>query len=763
MPGCHLVVRRLGAFRHGVEMLEARRLFAAGPLVLSGTGHDNTFLLREASDGQHLDVSINSTAVSQVVSINQITTVAISGPVNNTLTIDFSSGDPFPSTVSFTGGSGANALIITGINAASVQVNGSTVTFGSTSINYSATQSITVDGGSGNDTLVQTGQPSGQLIFNGGAGNDTLKIDAGTYTLSGDPASDANLTVDDESALSFAAAEPNMGINARHLAALNIDADATAIVDAPLFAADRAVLVLGSLSIDPAGKFDLTSNDMIVHNGDLANITSQLQLGFGNNSAGIVSSTAGAEILGVLQNTVGGQPLYTQFDNQASVFTDVLVKYTVPGDADLNGVVNGADYAQIDNGFGRHLAGWSNGDFNYDGVVDGSDYSMIDSTFNQSPTTDPLAAKLQNALTVAGVQMQKTIAAIGTTSNYPQYTNPNGTWSWVPATQWTAGFFPGSLWELYQATGDSYYKTQATKFTTPLSVDQHNTSDVGFQVFDSFNPLLAQSPGNASDIQVMLNAAAAKATQYNPVVGAFESWDRTSTSGNPQANFPVLMDLIMDSNLMFWAAAQTGNQTYYNEALQNAITEETYLVRPDGGSAQFAYFNSATGKFIDNEAYEGFSSTSTWSRGEAWGIYGFTLAAQQTGRADFLATAEKMADYFLAHLPADNVPYWDFNDPAIPNAPRDTSAAAVAASGLLQLSKLIGASDPTAAATYHTAAGNILGSLASPTYLADPAQPGDGILLHGALNVPANPSIPDNSLIFGDYYFLQAINEYLPG
>jgi unsaturated chondroitin disaccharide hydrolase len=333
----------------------------------------------------------------------------------------------------------------------------------------------------------------------------------------------------------------------------------------------------------------------------------------------------------------------------------------------------------------------------------------------------------------------------------------------VPADQWTAGFFPGALWQMYQATGNSYYQTEAAKFTNPLSVDDKNTSDVGFEVFDSFNPLLASEPGNAGIIQTMLTAAASKATQYNPVVGAFESWDRTSTSGNPLANFPVLMDLIMDSNLMFWAAAQTGNQTYYNEAVQNAITEETYLVRPDGGSAQFAYFNSATGQFIDNEAYEGYSSTSTWSRGEAWGIYGFTLAAQQTGRADFLATAEKMANYFIANLPADFVPYWDFNDPKIPNAPRDTSAAAVAASGLLQLSKLIASSDPTDAAKYHTAAGDILNSLASPTYLANPSQPGDGILLQGALNVPANPSISDNSLIFGDYYFLQAINEYLSG
>ena len=122
-----------------------------------------------------------------------------------------------------------------------------------------------------------------------------------------------------------------------------------------------------------------------------------------------------------------------------------------------------------------------------------------------------------------------------------------------------------------------------------------------------------------------------------------------------------------------------------------------------------------------------------------------------------------MANYYIANLPSDFVSYWDFNAPNIPNTYRDTSAAAIAASGLLQLSKLIAATDPTDSAKYHTAAGDILNSLASTTYLANPANPGGGVLLQGALNVPANPSINDNSIIFGDYYYLEAINEYLAG
>jgi len=361
---------------------------------------------------------------------------------------------------------------------------------------------------------------------------------------------------------------------------------------------------------------------------------------------------------------------------------------------------------------------------------------------------------------VAQEQSQKTVANLGTTGQYPQYVNADGSISFVPNTHWTVGTWPGLLWSLYQATGNTYYKTEATAFTNPLSVDDTQTSDVGFRIFDSFYPLLQQEPENTTVINILLAAAAAKSITFNSTVGAFEAW-RTSTSGNKAANFNVLMDLIMDSQLLFWAAKQTGNQTYYNEAVSNAVIEETYLVHPDGTSSQFAYFNSSNGQFVDNETYQGYNNTSTWARGEAWAIYGFAQCYAATGRADFLATSELAANWFIAHLPSDNIPYWDFSDPAIPNTYRDTSAAAIAASGLMQLSQQIAVSDPINSAKYRTAAGAILQSLASPTYLANPAVANNGVLLQGALNVPANPSISDNSIDFGDYYYVQAIDAYL--
>lgn len=391
----------------------------------------------------------------------------------------------------------------------------------------------------------------------------------------------------------------------------------------------------------------------------------------------------------------------------------------------------------------------------------GSYGNVADIRFFIDAPADPLTASLQHALGVAQTQIARTITAIASSSNYPQYTKADGSWSWVSATHWTSGFLPGELWQLFEATGNASYKTQATKFTLPIAAAASQTSDNGFRIFNTFYPLLQQDPGNASIINTMLAAANAKMSVYNSTVGAFKAW-RTSTSGNPKANFSVLMDLIMDSSLLFWASQQTGDAKYYNAVLQNAITEQNYLVRADGGSAHFAYFDSATGEFVGNETYQGYSADSTWARGQAWGIYGFTACAAATGRADLLATAKKMADWYIAHLPANSVPFWDFNDPAIPNTYRDTSAAAVAASGLLKLSKLIQASDPTNAARYRSAAGKMLGSLAN-NYLADPAQAGQSVLLQGALNVPATPSINNTGVIFGDYYFLEGINAYLGG
>ncbi len=734
---------------------------AASPLTLTGGTGANAIYLREDADHLHLDVWQNAAKAgvgtpTQSVLTSAVSTVTVTaGGMTDAVTLDFANGDPFAGAVAVDGlSTAATTLTVTGLNGTAVSVGATTVTVGAAVVSYGDVQGIAVVGSAANDTLTQTAQPLAPLTFAGGGGGDTLDVDAGTYTLAGDPAAaTANLTVNDAGQLYFAAAAAGTGVNARHLASLTVPAGGSAVVDAPVTAADRAVLVVGSLSAATAGAVDLTGNDLVVTAGTPAAV-----------SAAVTSSAAAADprhlaTLGVSADTPpGGSALFTTFDGVAVPAAAVLAKYTVYGDANLDGVVNGADYLRVDAGYVGRLAGWANGDFNGDGAVDGSDYTLVDNAFDVQAPADPLVTVLQGDLAVAAEQARKTIAAIGTSANYPQRVNADGTWAWVPAGDWTSGTWAGELWGLYQATGDPYFAAQATRFTTPLSVNDTQTGDVGPRVYDAFYPLVQHDPTDTAAVNVMLTAAASKAATFNATVGSYKSWYGGDVA-NSLATLGVLTDYIMDDELLYWASAQTGNPTDYNQAVSNEAVIEKYSVRADGSTAQFSFFNPSTGQFGQNETYQGYAANSTWSRGQAWAIYGFTQGYAATGRADFLSTAERTADWYLAHLPADDVPYWDFNDPAIPSAPRDTSAAAVAASGLLTLSKLIAVSDPTNSARYRTAAGQILASLSTPAYLNSPAGIGDGVLLHGASNVPAG--ISDNSLNYGDYFFVQAINEYL--
>ncbi len=342
------------------------------------------------------------------------------GGSGNQLTVSFLNGNPIPAggLVNSDGGNGStgNSLILNGSAAAdTVTIAGMTTTFNSSNIFATSVQALTINGEGGNDSFtVDTAQPSGEsLTFNGSGGNvsltvkaslpnsgsttffnagsgsqNTLTVDSGTFQLAGDPQNtSANLTVNDNSNVIFAAAASGTGINPRHLAALSIGAGATASVVTPALHSDRAVLVLGTLSINATGKLDLGANDMIVHNGNLAQIGASLASGYNKgawNGDGIASSAAtGDTALGSLLNNDGsGGKLFTTFDGQSVVTSDVLIKYTYYGDANLDGVVNGSDYTRTDNGFNSSLTGWSNGDFNYDGTVNGDDYTLLDDAFN---------------------------------------------------------------------------------------------------------------------------------------------------------------------------------------------------------------------------------------------------------------------------------------------------------------------------------------------------------------------------------------------
>ena len=275
---------------------------------------------------------------------------------------------------------------------------------------------------------------------------------------------------------------------------------------------------------------------------------------------------------------------------------------------------------------------------------------------------------------------------------------------------------------------------------------------LGFaRLWTTIKPLYDKT-GSATHRQTLITAANAKNAQFNATVNAFKTPGLVSNSGNPDATFAMLMDQTLDMDLMFWASEATGNAVYRENAIKHVQTLITRMIRADGSVFQRFFFHGTTGAPLGGENAQGHSNTSTWSRAQAWAIYGLSRVAELTNRADFIAAAKKVADYFVTRLPGDFVPYWDFQAPGIPNTYRDSSAAAIAARGLVRLGKLTGD------ARYTTAAANILSSLASPKYLTEGTS-SRGVLQHAALHVPNNRAV-DASIVFADYYFLEAVNAY---
>ena len=357
-------------------------------------------------------------------------------------------------------------------------------------------------------------------------------------------------------------------------------------------------------------------------------------------------------------------------------------------------------------------------------------------------------------LSFVETQASKTLASLGspTGSNYPRYGGETGTWKTVGARDWTSGFFPGELWLLYQATGSQQWLTAAQQWTAPLasqasSVTRVDPTDIGFIIRTSFGN--GYRLGDAG-YKTLLTAGGSLASFYNSKVGAV----RSRTFGPWQ--FPVIIDSMMTFGPLQWGAGNGGDAAWAGIAVTHAKTVTANLVRSNGSTYQLANFDPMTGTLLSQGTYAGYSNSSTWARGEAWALYGFTQAYETSGNKAFLTTAENAANWFVGHLPKDYIPYWDFNAPVTSTTPRDTSAAAIAADGLVMLSTLAG----TSGKTYLLDAEDILGSLSTSAYLGPAA--GEAVLAHGTGTdgntvFHLSPSEVNTALIFGDYYFTEAL------
>ena len=369
------------------------------------------------------------------------------------------------------------------------------------------------------------------------------------------------------------------------------------------------------------------------------------------------------------------------------------------------------------------------------------------------PANDPLLPVVNRDLRFAAHQLGRTLREVPLTA-YPQETRPDGRWNASGPGRWTSGFLAGSLWLMYQATGDPAWSKAAGARQAGLADERSNrsTHDLGFMIFNSFGKGYRLT-GADSYRRITVAAARSLATRYSRVVRAIRSW--RNPAGASRSDFRVVIDNMMNLDLLFWAADHGGRPGLASKALHHALRTASANVRPDGSTYHLIVYNARTGAVKHRWTAQGYRNWSTWSRGQAWGLYGFGTAYAETRDPRMLATARRLADYFVSHLPADRVPYWDFNAPRVPNEPRDSSAAAIAASGLLQLSDL--ETDRTRAQRYLTTAREILSSLSSRRYLAAGTN-SRSILLHGTSDKPTGDF--NRGLIYGDYYFLEALLRY---
>ena len=326
------------------------------------------------------------------------------------------------------------------------------------------------------------------------------------------------------------------------------------------------------------------------------------------------------------------------------------------------------------------------------------------------------------------------------------------TWQCRKATkeEWCSGFWPGILWYDYEYTGDEAIRKEAEQFTSSLKFLSETPAfdhDLGFLVFCSYGNAYRLTH-NPEYKQVILDTADTLATLFNPRVGTILSWPRNVAMFG---GHNTIMDNLINLEMLFWAAKNGGNPYLADIAISHADKTMKYQFRPDYTSYHVAVYDTLTGDFLRGCTHQGYADSTMWARGQAWGIYGYTTAYRETKDLRYLDFVQKITDVYLKSLPEDYVPYWDFDDPSIPDAPRDASAAAVVASALLELSTYLPKEKGN---EYKDAAVKMLVSLSSDKYQSGQSKP--SFLLHSTGHWPAKSEI-DASIIYADYYYIEAL------
>lgn len=361
----------------------------------------------------------------------------------------------------------------------------------------------------------------------------------------------------------------------------------------------------------------------------------------------------------------------------------------------------------------------------------------------------PLAFNTDNIIAIAEENYTEAVMSLSVNNRMPRNANADGTWRTVPLRDWTSGFFPGVLWQLYDYTEKDYWKDEALKWTWPLAelkdFDRHH--DLGFMIFCSFGNAYKLTE-EAELYDIIVQSASTLATRYRPEVGTILSWGDIHEE-NPETH-QTIIDNMMNLELLLWVADKTNNKYLEKIALTHANTTIANHFRKDYSTFHVVEYDPANGDVLKKRTHQGYQDNSMWARGQSWAIYGFTMMYRETGMPEYLEQARNAADRFISRLPVDVVPYWDFDAPGIPDEPKDASAAAIASSALLELYQHSGE------LKYYNTAISLLNRLSSEEYLAinDNYQ---CLLLHCVGNKNKNSEVDEN-IIYADYYYLEALN-----
>ena len=321
-------------------------------------------------------------------------------------------------------------------------------------------------------------------------------------------------------------------------------------------------------------------------------------------------------------------------------------------------------------------------------------------------------------------------------------------------TWWCTGFYPGSLLYIYEQTKNEKIKQEALRALKVIEPNQFYTGnhDLGFMMFCSY--------GNAYRLfkdekykEIIFNAAASLATRYRPSMKAIQSWNK-----NQYFNCPVIIDNMMNLEMMNWVSQQGGDPKYQQIATTHSNTTMKEFYRPDYSSFHVVDFDLTTGNVLRKTTHQGAANSSAWSRGQAWGLYGFITMYRDTKNESYLKLAKNIAQFYLNHpnLPSDMIPYWDFDAGQQPLAKRDASAAAICASALLELAQFSTGDEKE---KYINASVKMLETLSNNTYRSKYGENGGFLIKHCVGALPLNSEV-DVPLIYADYYFLEALHRY---